>query len=114
VSRFPSTFSNYVDAFHRYDYAATKTHSIIIPASGLDSVPTDISAYLANKTLKAAVGPDTAIENSTSAWAVWGGFSGGTLGTAIASMEEVPKAKLKASMKDHYLSPGKSLLSVEP
>jgi len=101
------------DISHSYDYAATKTGSIIIPCSGFDSIPSDVSAYLANKTLKAVVGLDTAIDNSTSAWDVRGAVSGGTLGTAAASMEEVPKAKLEASMKDYSLSPGECPLNLE-
>jgi short subunit dehydrogenase-like uncharacterized protein len=106
-------FSGPADFSRRYDYAATKTGAIIIPCSGLDSIPSDVSAYLANKTLKAVAGPDVAIENSTSAWDIRGGISGGTLGTTIASWEEVPKAKLEASMKDYVLSPGESPLNLE-
>jgi short subunit dehydrogenase-like uncharacterized protein len=103
-----------VDLSHRFDYAATKTGSIIIPCSGLDSVPTDLVVYLANKTLKATIGPDTAIENSTSAWDVaQGSLSGGTLGTTFAAIEEVPRAKLIESTKDYRLSPGQSTFNIE-
>ena len=98
---------------NRYDYAATKTGAVIIPCSGLDSIPSDVSVYLANKTLKGIAGPDTAIENSTSAWEMRGGVSGGTLHTSMAALEEVPRATLEASMKDYVLSPGKSLFILE-
>lgn len=52
------------------------------------------------------VGPDTAIENSTSAFKIRGGISGGTLSTMMVSLEEVPKSVLKRSMQDYALSPG--------
>lgn len=106
-------FSGPANLSHRFDYAATKTGAIIIPCSGLDSIPSDISVYLANKTLKAVVGPDTAIDNSTSAWELRAGISGGTLGTSIAAVEDVPRAKLEASMKDYVLSPGGSPLNLK-
>lgn len=102
------------DIIIEYDYAATKTGAIIIPGSGFDSIPSDVSAYLANKTLKAVVGPDTTIENSTSAWDIRSGASGGTLHTAIAALEEVPRAKLIASKKDYVLSPVEGLPSPRP
>jgi len=97
-----------------YDYAATKTGAVIIPCSGLDSIPSDVSVYLANKTLKGIAGPDTAIENSTSAWEMRGGVSGGTLHTSMAALEEVPRATLEASMKDYVLSPVEGLPSPRP
>ena len=85
---------------------ATKTGAIIIPCLGVDAVPSDIAIYLANTTLKAVAGSDTAIDNSTTAWDVRGGLSGGTLHTSIAGLEEVPKEKLQASFRDYVLSPG--------
>lgn len=36
----------------RYDYIATKTGAIIVPSCGLESIPSDLSAFLGNKTLK--------------------------------------------------------------
>lgn len=78
----------------------------MIPCSGLDSIPSDIAAHLANTTLKTVIGPDTAIELSTSAWKIKGGVSGGTLGTIIAALEDVQQAELEASTKDFALSPG--------
>lgn len=37
----------------RYDYLATKTGAIIVPSCGMDSIPSDVTAFLANKALKA-------------------------------------------------------------
>jgi short subunit dehydrogenase-like uncharacterized protein len=99
-----------MDIIQQFDYAATKTGSIIIPGSGLDSVPSDIVVHLANSTLKEIVGPTTAIDTSTSAWAMRGGISGGTLGTVLAILEGVPREKLKAS-GDWALSPVQGLPS---
>jgi short subunit dehydrogenase-like uncharacterized protein len=106
VSILPFLRLHFAELSYRYDYAATKSGAIIIPCSGFDSVPSDISAYLANKTLKAVVGPDTAIESSTSAWRLRSGISGGTLQTAMSALEEVPREKFERSMKDYILSPG--------
>jgi short subunit dehydrogenase-like uncharacterized protein len=103
-----------LDIIKEFDYAATKTGSVIIPASGLDSIPSDIVVYLANKTLKAQLGPNTAIDTSTSAWEMHGGISGGTLGTIIATLEEVPREKLDASSDDFALSPVQGLPSPHP
>jgi short subunit dehydrogenase-like uncharacterized protein len=53
----------------RFDYLATKTGAIIVPSCGIDSIPSDASAFLANKALKAhgklksPVGSDLFIAN---------------------------------------------------
>jgi hypothetical protein len=103
-----------LDIIKEFDYAATKTGSVIIPAAGLDSVPSDVVVYLANKTLKAQLGPNTAIDTSTSAWEMRGGISGGTLGTILTTLEEVPREKLDASSGDFALSPVQGLPSPHP
>ena len=87
-----------------YDYLATKTHSIIIPSSGMDSIPSDLSVYLSNKTLKTLVGPDTMIDESTSAFDVLWGASGGSIATLISMLEDVPRFKRTMARTDFVLS----------
>jgi len=84
----------------RYDYLATKTHAIIIPSCGVDSVPADISVHLASKTLGyAPLGP------STTATTMYGGVPGGTIASFLASCEDVPRNHLAITMTDWSLSP---------
>jgi short subunit dehydrogenase-like uncharacterized protein len=90
----------------RFDYFATKSGSMIINSCGMDSVPSDVCAYLANKTLKSVVGPDATIDTSTTAFRIKGGISGGTLATIIMFLEDVPREKLRYAAQDYALSPG--------
>ena len=91
----------------RYDYLASKTHTIIVPGCGFDSVPSDIIVHLSNRTLKALAGPDASIDESISAWKVKGaGLSGGTFQTLIADIEEVPRDKFIWAHQDWALSTG--------
>ncbi|OJA20837.1 hypothetical protein AZE42_02498 [Rhizopogon vesiculosus] len=55
------------DIIFELDYAAVKSGSIVVPCCGLDSVPSDVLAFVANKTLKSFGGPSTTIDLSTSA-----------------------------------------------
>ncbi|KAF5366000.1 hypothetical protein D9758_006690 [Tetrapyrgos nigripes] len=91
-----------------YDYSATKTGSIIVPACGVDSLPSDISIYVANKALKEASASSTSplqVESSTTSWNVRGVMSYGTFHTLITSLELVPRKKLRESTTPYYLSP---------
>lgn len=93
----------------RLDYAAVKSGSIVVPCCGLDSVPSDILAFVANKTLKCFGGPSTTIDLSTSAWKLGGAsISGGTFSTILTALEEVPRHKLRIAGHDFSLSPGLS------
>ncbi|KAH9485646.1 Putative trans-acting enoyl reductase [Psilocybe cubensis] len=92
-----------------FDYFATKTGSIIVPACGFDSIPSDITAYLANKTLK-SLGPTPTGEylaagESTSAVMTVGGVSGGTVASMMVALEAVPKNETKESMLPYSISP---------
>ncbi|KIM68134.1 hypothetical protein SCLCIDRAFT_1209538 [Scleroderma citrinum Foug A] len=94
------------DIIASFDYAASKSNTVIVPFAGLDSIPSDIVAYVANKTLKSFAGPSTTIDMSTSAWRLKGtGISGGTFSTIITSLETIPRTKLKAGLSDFALSP---------
>lgn len=100
------------DIIFELDYAAVKSGSIVVPCCGLDSVPSDVLAFVANKTLKSFGGPSTAIDLSTSAWKLGGAsFSGGTFSTILTVLEDVPKHKLLALRQDFALSPVKGIQS---
>ncbi|TFK50767.1 hypothetical protein OE88DRAFT_1659822 [Heliocybe sulcata] len=89
-----------------YDYLAMKTGAIIIHSCGFDSVPSDVAVFLANKTLKTLVDPNTTIERTDTAVDVKGTMSGGTLSTIMTTLEEVPKEELRLGSRDYVLSPG--------
>ncbi|TFK50768.1 hypothetical protein OE88DRAFT_1630334, partial [Heliocybe sulcata] len=89
---------------YKYDYLATKTGAIIVPACGMDSIPSDISVYLGNKTLKSLVGPDADIDHTISAFELHGGLSGGTLSSLLTALEEVPKPELQLALEDYSLT----------
>jgi short subunit dehydrogenase-like uncharacterized protein len=109
----------------RYHYIATKTGAIIVPSCGFDSIPSDLSAFLGNKTLKShgmhiqlhvlAYLLTTSITHivgqydvgySTTAYKVRTGISGGTLSTVVTMLEDVPRDKRRESRVDYALSPG--------
>jgi short subunit dehydrogenase-like uncharacterized protein len=88
---------------------------VIVPCAGLDSIPSDILAYLGNRTLKAFAGPSTTVDMSTSAWELHGtGISGGTFSSMLAHLEEIPKHKLDAARRDFALSPIQGVKSPQP
>ncbi|KAF9050022.1 saccharopine dehydrogenase [Panaeolus papilionaceus] len=94
----------------RFDYSATKTGSVIVPSCGFDSIPSDISAHLANKTLKSLhLSPG----NSTSSQAMKGGVSGGTISSAFTTFEKVPRRLLKESGLQYSLSPYVGIIKPE-
>ncbi|KAH7906635.1 Saccharopine dehydrogenase-domain-containing protein [Hygrophoropsis aurantiaca] len=103
------------DVIATYDYAATQTGSIVVPFCGLDSIPSDLLVFVANKTLKAFAGSSATIDQSTSAWTVTeSGLSGGTVASMLAAFEEVPRRKLVASSQDFCLSPVQGVPNSRP
>ncbi|KAG0703333.1 Saccharopine dehydrogenase-domain-containing protein [Suillus ampliporus] len=103
------------DIIFELDYAAVKSGSIVVPCCGLDSVPSDVLAFVANKTLKSSGGPSTTIDLSTSAWKLGGAsISGGTFSTILTALEDVPRHKLVASRQNFALSPVKGTHSPQP
>jgi short subunit dehydrogenase-like uncharacterized protein len=70
----------------------------------MDSVPSELSVFLANKALKELGGPDAEMGESTTAFKMRGGISGGTLASAIAAFESVPREKLRAASMSYALS----------
>ncbi|KAF8870481.1 Saccharopine dehydrogenase-domain-containing protein [Infundibulicybe gibba] len=93
-----------------FDYAATQTRSIIVPSCGMDSIPSDLSAYLAHQALCAAApGMEVELDTSITAFDVSGGISGGSLSSVMTMFEDVPKPKRRAAALDHSISPVKGL-----
>ncbi|KAL0065576.1 hypothetical protein AAF712_007487 [Marasmius tenuissimus] len=83
---------------------ATETRSIIVPACGLDSIPSDISVYIANKALK-DFDPSLHITTTTTVYEqVDGIISSGTLNSSIV-LRLAPKAEREMVFKDYLLSP---------
>ncbi|KAG5653801.1 hypothetical protein H0H81_010471 [Sphagnurus paluster] len=109
------------NTIRQFDYLATKTGAIIVHSCGYDSIPSDLTAFVSNKTLKAhgtpfprvvdglsnknSTGPYE-IESSVTAQKAWGGASGGTLATVMNALEVVPREELRATI-DYSLSPVK-------
>lgn len=75
-----------------------------MPSCGFDSIPSDISAYLSNKTLKSLPTPLEA-GSSMTAHQVKGGISGGTVSSAMTMFESIPRKDLKDAGRDYAISP---------
>ncbi|KAJ7176765.1 Saccharopine dehydrogenase-domain-containing protein [Mycena filopes] len=87
-----------------FHYTATKTGAIIVPSSGFDSVPADITNFLASKTLREFARDRVDIDTSVSAYVLKGGFSGGTVSTGLTGLT-IPKNELRMGKADYSLSP---------
>lgn len=107
----------------------------MIPSAGYDSIPPDLSVFLANKTLKrvaAETNTPSDIATSVTAHRVRGPISSGTIGTVFTVFSgkllersifcicatadwsaEIPRALVTASGKPYALSPGKILDSLQ-
>ena len=89
-----------------FDYLASRSGAIIVPACGFDSLPSDIVVYLANKAAKDNLGPEAGITRSQTFVRWNGAFSGGSLATLYSILEDVPKSIMRESRADYYLSFG--------
>ncbi|KAI0645103.1 Saccharopine dehydrogenase-domain-containing protein [Trametes meyenii] len=87
-----------------FDYLATKTGAIIVPACGLDSIPADITTYLSNRTIKNALGPQAELGLSQTFYSLRTKPSGGSSATLISMLEDVPRLKLEEAQSDYALS----------
>jgi short subunit dehydrogenase-like uncharacterized protein len=83
--------------------SARNTGAILIPASGLDSVPADLSTFIANQTLKEKY-PNLSVRKSVSAFDADLIFSGGSLATVHDTVTE-KRPEIKAATKPFALSP---------
>ncbi|KAF8483876.1 NAD-P-binding protein [Russula ochroleuca] len=98
-----------LDIIRKFDYLATKTHAIIVPSCGIDSVPADISVHLASQTLAHAP-----LGTSTTSAALHGGVPTGTIASFLAVFEDVPLHLLLFSAHDWSLSPVPGARSPRP
>jgi short subunit dehydrogenase-like uncharacterized protein len=87
------------------DTLARNTGAVLIPASGLDSVPADLSVFISNQTLKEKY-PHLAVRSSISAFDAELIFSGGSLATVHDTVTE-KRPEIKAATKPFALSPVK-------
>ncbi|KAF8911602.1 Saccharopine dehydrogenase-domain-containing protein [Gymnopilus junonius] len=101
-----------------FDYLATKTGAVIVPSCGFDSIPSDLTVYLSNKTLKSAgTSPDgdfLALGESTNVFRLRGGFSGGTVASFLAAIEDTPHKEAVESRLPYVLSPFIGLCGSRP
>ncbi len=83
--------------------AAQSTKALLVPACGFDSVPSDLCAYLAAKTLKeASVDGDEPVEVGKTVCFVEGagGVSGGTFATLSKSSAAVADSDVAGPIVD--------------
>lgn len=76
---------------------AQRRHARIIPCCGFDSIPSDIGAFLAQRTMRAVHGRDCV--DVKAAFSIRGGFNGGTL----ASFFHMLDAGQALAMRDPFL-----------
>lgn len=91
---------------------AVANKAVIIPSAGFDSLPFDLTTYLANEEIRRA-DPNATIAKTLLAYKVKGGVSGGTIASAISMREEADQGALT---KPYWLSPvtGSSKYAVGP
>ncbi|ORX39430.1 hypothetical protein BD324DRAFT_619686 [Kockovaella imperatae] len=77
----------------KYDYQASTTGSCIVIASGFDSIPSDMSLYLALRTLQSSY-PDASIASSRAFFKTGGSPSGGTMASAKSEAETPAEEKI--------------------
>ena len=82
---------------------AFKTGALIIPACGFDSIPSDVTVFVSNRYVKSVLGPGTSIEDSVTAYDVRGAFFGGSTGSIMSFIEDVPRKGLIRSVADYAL-----------
>ncbi|KAJ9126396.1 hypothetical protein QFC24_002134 [Naganishia onofrii] len=91
------------EMIEKYDYLASKTHAIIVPSCGFDSIPSDILAYQSALHLARLNGSNNAeIESSQTFYNIKGGVSGGTI-ASFKAMTEVDPYRIKRSMGEFAL-----------
>ncbi|WWD03940.1 hypothetical protein V865_001998 [Kwoniella europaea PYCC6329] len=101
------------DIIPKYDNLAKETGAIIVPSCGFDSIPSDLSLWLAHKTLQSQY-PHLTIQDSTSFFKLKGGsMSGGTI-QSMHSLAELPKDKRRSGEYDCIPSDGRIVKSVSP
>ncbi|EUC62615.1 saccharopine dehydrogenase [Rhizoctonia solani AG-3 Rhs1AP] len=75
----------------QYDYLAYKTGACIVPCSGYDSIPSDITAHVGLGALEKQLGGTKPSHiTSTTAHVFKGGMSGGTAASLFSAFEDIP------------------------
>ncbi|KIL61105.1 hypothetical protein M378DRAFT_82903 [Amanita muscaria Koide BX008] len=102
------------DIIEEFDDAARKKGTIIVPCCAMDSIPSDLTVYLSNKTLKAALeeaghndftGKGSSIKESLTGYQPGKTpLSGGTLHTVLAAFDG-DRAKVMKTSQPYSLSP---------
>ncbi|WFD34895.1 hypothetical protein MCUN1_001740 [Malassezia cuniculi] len=80
---------------------AQATKAVIVPSSGFDSLPFDLTTYLAAQEIRNAY-PDATVSQAICAYKMKGGISGGTIASAV-SMRTDPDQMLV--VKPYWFSP---------
>ncbi|POY71384.1 hypothetical protein BMF94_5696 [Rhodotorula taiwanensis] len=88
----------------KYQRTALDTKAVIMHTSGVDSIPSDIGAFLAVQQLKQVGGEQTLAGNVRSSFKAKGGMSGGTL-LSLLEVVEQPKETRDVATKTYGLSP---------
>ncbi|OSC96784.1 hypothetical protein PYCCODRAFT_1249358 [Trametes coccinea BRFM310] len=88
-----------------YDEIAMKTGAVLVPACGLESLPSDILVHLSNETLKTALGPSAELGLSESFWSVKFNYAFGSMALLRGAYEEAPRVKVKEAAREYALSP---------
>lgn len=97
----------------QFDWQASKKHTVIVPACGYDSIPSDVAAHLANKTLREHLSTNypgvqgVGLHTSISAHKLRAGVSGGTLASVFTAITDVPQMLRKEAGNPFFLSPMK-------
>lgn len=104
----PFFISSMID---RYQSQALETGARLIPFSGFDSIPADITVFQA---LKAASNNSLLLDKLTLYYQIKGGFNGGTLATALNTSENSGSLVLRNSMVPASFWPQTSLFSLKP
>ncbi|KIY69793.1 hypothetical protein CYLTODRAFT_442431 [Cylindrobasidium torrendii FP15055 ss-10] len=98
-----------------FDYAASKKGSIIIPSCGMDSVPSDLTAYLGHKTLSTGTQDlNVLVDSSITAYKFHGAFSGGTIQSIVAGFDSVPRRVMMWAGASYALSPVTGIPDARP
>ncbi|WFD44320.1 hypothetical protein MPSI1_002987 [Malassezia psittaci] len=101
----------YFDEVQDLHTLAQKTGAVLVPSSGFDSLPFDLSTYITAKELKKVLGKEATIANVLVGFHVEGSMSGGTLASGIA-LKDHPFALHYA--EPYYLSPLKGKQVTKP
>lgn len=101
----------YADEVKGIHAIAQKTNAVIIPSSGFDCLPFDLSTYFAVQEVKKVLGPDAEIDHVLLGYDVKGSVSGGTFASAL-SMAKHPYAL--SYSHPYWFSPVQGVMKTQP